>query len=84
MTSALHIVYSHCDLINRVPRERLRDGGKRGSCHRPFFERRPVALNSVARFSRLPLLSASYYWDFNGSVVGALSGQKGDLKEQVP
>ncbi len=46
--------------LNRVPRERLRDGGKCGSCHQPIFERRPVALNSVARFSRLPLLSASY------------------------
>jgi hypothetical protein len=60
MTSALHIVCPHCDSINRVPRERLRDGGKCGSCHQPIFERRPVALNSVARFSRLPLLSASY------------------------
>jgi uncharacterized paraquat-inducible protein A len=60
MTSALHIVCPHCDSINRVPRQLLRDGGKCGSCHRPLFERRPVALNSVARFSRLLLLSASY------------------------
>jgi hypothetical protein len=60
MASALHIVCPHCDSINRVPRERLRDGGECGSCRRPLFERRPVALNSVARFSRLPLLSASY------------------------
>jgi thioredoxin 2 len=30
MTSALHIVCPHCDAINRVPRERLRDGGKCG------------------------------------------------------
>ena len=28
MTSALHIVCPHCDSINRVPRERLRDGGE--------------------------------------------------------
>jgi thioredoxin 2 len=26
MASALHIVCPHCDTINRVPRERLRDG----------------------------------------------------------
>jgi hypothetical protein len=83
MTSALHIVCPHSDSINRVPRTAARWRQAR-VLHRPFFERRPVGLNSVARFSRLPLLSASYYWDFNGSVVGALSGQKGDLKEQVP
>ena len=63
MTSALHIVCSHCDSINRVPRERLREGGKCGSCHRPLFEGRPAALNSVARFDKhathsdIPLLA---------------------------
>ena len=34
MADALHIVCPHCDESNRVPRERLRDGAKRGSCHR--------------------------------------------------
>lgn len=63
MTSALHIVCPHCDSINRVPRERLREGGKCGSCHRPLFEGRPAALNSVARFDKhathsdIPLLA---------------------------
>ena len=52
MTTALHIVCPHCDAINRLPRERLRDGAKCGSCHRSLFEGRPTALDSVARFDR--------------------------------
>lgn len=52
MADALHIVCSHCDAINRVPRERLREGGKCGSCHRPLFEKHPVVLNSAARFDK--------------------------------
>jgi thioredoxin 2 len=52
MADALHIVCSHCDAINRVPRERLREGDKCGSCHRPLFEKHPVALNSAARFGK--------------------------------
>jgi thioredoxin 2 len=52
MAGALHIVCPHCDAINRVPRERLRDRGKCGSCHRPLYERRPTALNSAARFDK--------------------------------
>jgi hypothetical protein len=34
MADALHIVCPHCDASNRMPRERLRDGAKCGSCHR--------------------------------------------------
>jgi thioredoxin 2 len=52
MTTALHIVCPHCDAINRLPRERLRDGAKCGSCHRSLHEGRPAALDSVARFDR--------------------------------
>jgi thioredoxin 2 len=62
MTSALHIVCPHCDSINRVPRERLRQRGKCGSCHQPLYEGGSAALNSAARFdkhanhSNIPLL----------------------------
>jgi thioredoxin 2 len=52
MTSALHIVCPHCDAINRVPRQRLRERAKCGSCHRPLYEGRPAALDSVARFDK--------------------------------
>jgi thioredoxin 2 len=52
MASALHIVCPHCDSINRLPRERLRDRAKCGSCHRPLYEGRPAALDSAARFDK--------------------------------
>jgi thioredoxin 2 len=52
MTSTLHIVCPHCDAINRVPRERLRQRAKCGSCHRPLYEGRPAALDSAARFDK--------------------------------
>ena len=52
MTSALHIVCPHCDSINRLPRERLRVRAKCGSCHRPLYEGRPVALDNAARFDK--------------------------------
>jgi thioredoxin 2 len=52
MAEALHIVCPHCDSINRVPRQRLREGGKCGACHRPLFERRPAVLDSAARFNK--------------------------------
>jgi thioredoxin 2 len=52
MAGALNIVCPHCDAINRVPRERLRDGAKCGSCHRPLYEGRPATPNDVDRFDR--------------------------------
>jgi thioredoxin 2 len=52
MTGALHIVCTNCDSINRVPRERLRNGPKCGSCHRPLYEGKPAALDNVARFDK--------------------------------
>lgn len=50
-----------CDTLNRVPTERLTDGGKCGSCGSALFQGKPVAL-STDRFDRhagaadLPLL----------------------------
>jgi thioredoxin 2 len=52
MSNSLHIVCPHCDAINRLPRERLRDGAKCGSCHRTLYEGKPMVLDSVARFDR--------------------------------
>jgi thioredoxin 2 len=52
LISALHVVCPHCDAINRVPHERLREGARCGSCHLPLYEGQPVALNSVARFDK--------------------------------
>jgi thioredoxin 2 len=50
-----------CDTLNRVPAERLGQGGKCGSCKSPLFTGKPIAL-SRDRFDRhagaadLPLL----------------------------
>lgn len=61
MTDSLHVVCPHCDGINRVPKARLADGGKCGSCQQALFTAEPLALNT-ARFQRhlqksdLPLL----------------------------
>src|SRR5258708_9040215 len=52
MTSALHGVCPHCDSVNRLPRERLRDHAKCGSCHRALYEGRPAALDNAARFDK--------------------------------
>jgi len=51
MSEALHIVCPHCDGINRVPAERLGDGGSCGKCHRPLFTGHPLALDEQ-RFAR--------------------------------
>ena len=81
MTSTLHIVCPHCDAINRVPRERLRDRAKCGSCHRPLYEGRPAALDSAARFDKhatrsdIPLLV-----DFWAILVRSLQGDGADLR----
>src|SRR5262245_9498271 len=46
MNEALHVVCPHCDTINRVPRERLNDGGTCGRCKQKLFERKPVELTA--------------------------------------
>lgn len=40
----MHIVCPHCDAINRVPEERLRDVPACGRCKAPLFAGRPLAL----------------------------------------
>lgn len=52
MTASLRIVCPHCDTINRLPRERLRDRAKCGSCHQLLFNGQPAKLDSVVRFGR--------------------------------
>jgi thioredoxin 2 len=57
----MQLVCLQCDTLNRLPREKLKAGGKCGSCGKPLFEGRPVALGQK-RFDRhlekndLPLL----------------------------
>lgn len=47
----MHIVCPHCDAINRVPEERLRDAPTCGRCKAPLFAGRPLALTG-ANFDR--------------------------------
>ena len=45
MTGPLHIVCPHCDSINRLPAEKLHNGGQCGKCHQPLFSGEPIALH---------------------------------------
>lgn len=46
MSAALLITCPHCHRKNRVPAERLTEGGKCGSCKEALFSGHPVALTS--------------------------------------
>lgn len=59
-SSSITVACPHCHTQNRVPSERLSQGGRCGRCHRPLFTGTPVALDA-ASFERhvsaeLPLL----------------------------
>jgi thioredoxin 2 len=51
MSDAFHIVCPHCDAVNRVGQERLRDGPVCGKCARELFMAKPLDVTS-ARFSK--------------------------------
>lgn len=48
MSAPLLVACPHCHRRNRVPAERLADGGRCGSCHAPLFTGAPVALDTAA------------------------------------
>jgi len=45
MTTLLHVVCPHCHAVNRLPENRLADGGTCGKCHSQLFTGHPVELN---------------------------------------
>ncbi len=47
MSDSLHIVCPHCDGINRVPADRLREQPTCGKCKQPLFTAHPVKLNAA-------------------------------------
>jgi thioredoxin 2 len=51
MSEPLQVVCPHCHVINRVPPERLAEGGVCGKCKRALFTARPVELDG-ASFAR--------------------------------
>lgn len=47
MSDPLHIVCPHCQAVNRLPSVRLGANPACGKCHRPLFDRNPVALDAA-------------------------------------
>ncbi|MBI3771644.1 MAG: thioredoxin TrxC [Gammaproteobacteria bacterium] len=47
MSDSLHVVCPHCDAVNRIPQERLREHPKCGQCHEVLFSSHPVELTAV-------------------------------------
>jgi thioredoxin 2 len=51
MSDPLHLVCPHCDAVNRMGQERLRDQPVCGKCARELFMARPIDVTS-ARFAK--------------------------------
>lgn len=49
----VHLVCPHCDAVNRLPQERLSQGGKCGKCHKPLFTGTPLDLDTATLSRRL-------------------------------
>lgn len=47
MSDVLHIVCPHCEVVNRLPSERLGAAPNCGNCHKPLFEGKPLELNEA-------------------------------------
>ncbi|WP_291985336.1 thioredoxin TrxC [Candidatus Accumulibacter sp. ACC007] len=61
MSTSKIVVCPHCHRPNRVPEERLGDGGQCGHCRSPLFDGTPTALNAASfdrhvERSELPIL----------------------------
>ena len=48
MPTLLHVVCPHCHAVNRVPEDRLTDGGTCGKCHAALFTAHPVELDDTS------------------------------------
>lgn len=47
MTTPIHVVCPHCDAVNRLPPQRLADGGRCGKCQRALFDGHPFSLRQA-------------------------------------
>lgn len=48
MSESLHLVCQHCQAINRLPTERLRQQPNCGQCHQPIFTGQPAELGGAS------------------------------------
>lgn len=48
MNAVLHLVCPHCQAVNRVPTERLRDAPTCGACHQALFTGAPTLVDGPA------------------------------------
>ena len=48
MSDLLHVVCPHCNSVNRLPENRLGDGGTCGKCHSQLFTGHPCELNETS------------------------------------
>jgi thioredoxin 2 len=51
MSDSLHVVCPHCDTVNRLPSERLREHPTCGKCTKDLFAGKPVDMDS-AKFTK--------------------------------
>lgn|SRR5487761_2157417 len=47
-TTLVHVVCPQCQAVNRLPDNRLGEGGTCGKCHAPLFNGHPVELNETS------------------------------------
>lgn len=47
-TTLVHVVCPQCHAVNRLPDNRLGEGGTCGKCHAPLFNGHPVELNEAS------------------------------------
>ncbi len=65
MSEPVIVVCPHCDTANRIPAERLADGGTCGKCKAPLFTGEPLELNATnfdAHISRSGLPLVVDFW----------------------
>ncbi len=53
MTDSLHIVCPHCDAVNRVPNEKLKEQPTCGKCKQALFTAHPLELNNANFYQHL-------------------------------
>ncbi len=47
MSATLQVVCPHCNAVNRLPANRLGEGGQCGKCHQALFTAKPVELTGA-------------------------------------